>query len=74
MKQLEITAIIPTYNKSSYLDIVLFSIKEYIPELNILIIDDGSFDDTKRTVENYKSYLNLDYLYKKMAVCLQREI
>ena len=65
MKQLEITAIIPTYNKSSYLDIVLFSIKEYIPELNILIIDDGSFDDTKRTVENYKSYLNLDYLYKK---------
>jgi glycosyltransferase involved in cell wall biosynthesis len=44
-------AVVPAYNEVSTLGRVIASLREHAPELEILVIDDGSTDDTGRVAE-----------------------
>jgi glycosyltransferase involved in cell wall biosynthesis len=44
-------AVVPAYNEVSTLGRVIASLREHAPELEILVIDDGSTDDTRRVAE-----------------------
>jgi len=44
-------AVVPAYNEVSTLGRVIASLREHAPELDILVIDDGSTDDTGRVAE-----------------------
>ncbi|GGG18937.1 glycosyltransferase [Paenibacillus aceti] len=61
-----ISVIIPTYNKSMYLDLTLSSfINQNFNEYELIIIDDGSTDNTKDIVSSYESKLNIKYIYQQ---------
>jgi glycosyltransferase involved in cell wall biosynthesis len=64
-KKFTIDVIIPTYNCSNYILNAIKSIEEqtYIPE-KIIVVDDGSSDNTIDIVANYKSSIIVEY-YKK---------
>lgn len=64
---MKISLIISTCNKAIYLDIALFSIvnTNKLYDIDIVIIDDGSNDNTKRVVEKYKNDLNIAYVYQE---------
>lgn len=56
--------IIPTYNRAQYLVATLESVlKQTYPHYEILIVDDGSTDQTKQVVESFKSPF-LHYIYQ----------
>jgi len=55
----------PTFNKALYLDLTLagFSIQNY-KDYEIVIIDDGSTDNTFEVVEKYKGICNIKFKYQ----------
>lgn len=56
-KNINISVVIPTKNRSKYLPRCLDSIiKQSYPVGQIIVIDDGSVDDTKQVVKNYETY------------------
>lgn len=62
-----ISVIIPTYNRGEFLVRALNSIcKQTVPCLEIIIIDDGSYDNTKEIVDKYRCSSNVEirYLYQ----------
>lgn len=63
MKKL-ISIIIPTHNKSSYLDVTLHSYMTFKIQHEIIIVDDGSQDSTKNIISKYKNFLNIRYIYQ----------
>ena len=59
------SVIIPTYNRSASLDRCLSSlVKQTYKDFEVIICDDGSIDNTKETVENYKKELKIKYIYQ----------
>jgi len=57
-----VSVIIPTYNRAAYLQKALQSVKEQTYQtLEIIIIDDGSVDDTRKMLENYGGELHYFY-------------
>ncbi len=61
------TVIIPTYNRSQLLDFTLHSLtKQSIGsgQIEVIVVDDGSNDDTVATVERYRSALAITYLFQ----------
>jgi glycosyltransferase involved in cell wall biosynthesis len=64
----KISVIIPTYNRAHFISSTIDSVlKQDIDDFEILLIDDGSTDNTKQIVENnYKQYLGnkLKYIYQ----------
>jgi len=44
-------AFVPAYNAATHIEEVLASIKRYIPPRNIIVVDDGSTDDTASVAE-----------------------
>ncbi|WP_157744151.1 glycosyltransferase family 2 protein [Halopenitus persicus] len=48
----DISLVIPTYNRDSHLEEFLNSIKPYTTEVEVLVIDDGSTDNTREVVSN----------------------
>jgi glycosyltransferase involved in cell wall biosynthesis len=44
-------AFVPAYNAATHIEEVLASIKRYIPPRNIIVVDDGSTDDTASAAE-----------------------
>lgn len=53
---MKITAIIPTYNRADFLPLAIESIlNQTIPLDEIIIVDDGSEDDTQKILEKYKN-------------------
>ncbi len=64
---MDLSIIIPTFNKARYLNMVLFSIKKNIgiDDIEILVVDDGSTDDTKQVVTHHEKHIQLKYLYQK---------
>ena len=62
------TVIVPTYNRSKLLAYTLHSIhRQKINQsyLEVIVVDDGSSDDTLAVVEQYKKHLNLKYFFQE---------
>lgn len=69
---IEFTIIIPTYNCGRYIWEALNSIENQIfnkDQIEVLVIDDGSIDNTRKIVDNFKinSSLKINYFYKDNA-------
>jgi len=47
--------VIPAYNAAANINSVISSIQSYYPQLHIIVIDDGSIDDTVLVVSKYPS-------------------
>ena len=60
----KVSVVIPTYNHARYLPYALDSvINQGYPNLEVLVIDDGSYDGTAELVKPYGSKIN--YIYKE---------
>ncbi|MEM4260030.1 MAG: glycosyltransferase family A protein [Candidatus Woesearchaeota archaeon] len=69
-EKVTLSVILCTYNRAEYLKRVLDSIKKQtLPEdmYEIIIIDDGSIDDTKKVIESFINILPISYFYQKNA-------
>lgn len=60
----KVSFVVPTYNHARYLPHALNSIiNQSYPNLEVLVIDDGSTDGTAQLVKPFRSIIN--YIYKK---------
>ena len=60
----KVSVLIPTYNRADYIEECLDSIlNQTVPPLEIIVIDDGSEDDTAQRLESYKD--RIIYLHKE---------
>src|SRR4030042_726134 len=69
-KSLLLSVIICTYNRADFLKQVLKSLRtQTLPksEFEIVLIDDGSSDNTKEIVEPFRSCLPMKYFYQRNA-------
>lgn len=65
---MKVSVIIPTYNHSKTLEYTLSSLVEQdFPnrEYEVIVIDDGSSDNTKAVVNSFKSKLNIIYYFQE---------
>src|SRR5258708_4083133 len=63
-----IDIIIATYNRSSLLDLTLSSVLRQTIDLalvNVIVVDDGSNDNTKEIVRSYAGKVKLLYLFQE---------
>lgn len=66
--QLGISVIVPTYNRSQLLDFTLHSLTlQNLPKsrFEVLVVDDGSSDNTREVVESYRKFLNIHYYFQE---------
>lgn len=60
-----VSVIMPTYNKAEYLDLTLASFcGQTYKNFEIIVIDDGSNDETPEIVSKYQDRLDLKYLHQ----------
>jgi glycosyltransferase involved in cell wall biosynthesis len=68
LEKVRASIIIPTYNRSKLLDYTLQSISKQTIDLEtveIVVVDDGSTDDTLQIVKKYQKYLILKYYFQE---------
>lgn len=59
-----VSVIIPTYNHAQYIGLAIESVLyQSYPNLEILVVDDGSSDGTRKVVEPYLTHIK--YIYKQ---------
>ncbi|MGK7958107.1 MAG: glycosyltransferase [Crocosphaera sp.] len=62
-----ISVIVPTYNRSKYLEYTLNSLaSQDLPtsDFEVIVVDDGSTDDTFRVVHSFEKIINIKYVYQ----------
>ena len=71
-----VSVIVPVYNGEKYLKRCIESIlKQTFQDFELLLIDDGSTDNSKKILEYYQDLDDRIHLYsKKIVVYLQQEI
>lgn len=78
MNKKKISICIPTYNRAYYLDRLLKNISlQKTSLIEVVIVDDGSTDNTENTVHQYTDILDIIYFYQKnkgRAVALKKAI
>jgi glycosyltransferase involved in cell wall biosynthesis len=69
LKKLSVTVIIPTYNYAQFIGKAIDSIvnQGYDGELEIIVIDDGSTDDTQQVLKSYIANHSVRYYYQDNA-------
>lgn len=63
-----ISIIVPTYNRSEFLKETLISLTKQDISINrfeVLVVDDGSHDDTEDVVKSFTDKLDLQYLFQE---------
>jgi glycosyltransferase involved in cell wall biosynthesis len=63
-----VSIIIPTYNRSKLLARTLESIRQqsvYKPSIEVIVVDDGSSDDTEATARSFNPYFPVRYLFQE---------
>ncbi|HTI10117.1 MAG TPA: glycosyltransferase [Puia sp.] len=68
LNQKLVSIVIPTYNRSKLLDFTLASIKNQHFDkaiLEVLVIDDGSSDDTASMIKGYEDHLSIRYFFQE---------
>ena len=64
----KISIVICTYNRSNYLYKCLYCLKEQLARnIEIIIVDDSSSDNTKKMIDTYYSDLNVKYIFNKKS-------
>jgi len=76
---MQISIIIPTYNRANYIDKALQSIKDQINfdfnDLEIVIVNDESTDNTDEIVEKWSNVFDIKYIKQKNSgVCISRNV
>jgi len=62
----KVSVIVPVYNTEKYLEKCLNSLlKQTLKEIEIIVVNDGSTDNSKKVLEAFKEYNNIVYLEKK---------
>ena len=76
-----VSVIIPAYNEEDCINKTVFSIlNEDYPDINILVVDDGSTDDTSKTVIDEFDLIERDISFneilktKRIVACYEKEI
>ena len=65
MEKIKITVCVPTYNRGYVLGRCLDSlVRQTFSSFEVIVVDDGSVDDTSKVCEKYKDKLNMQYFYK----------
>jgi glycosyltransferase involved in cell wall biosynthesis len=68
LSKYKIAVLIPTYNRAKLLSYTLESLQKQIVEKNnfqVVIADDGSFDNTRDVVQAFESKINLHYVWQE---------
>ena len=67
MSKIKISIIVPVYNTYNYLDKCLTSlVNQTLKDIEIVIVNDGSTDDSEKLIKEYmKKYSNIKYYKKK---------
>ncbi len=78
-KNMKISIIIPTYNRASYIDKAIWSIKDQtnfdFSNLEIVIVNDGSTDNTDEIINKWKNVFDINYIKQKnTGVCISRNV
>lgn len=60
-----LTVIIPTLNEEKTISLLLKKIEGFTPHANVIVSDDGSKDNTKRSVEEFKGDISVKFLDRK---------
>ena len=62
-KKLSISLIMPTFNKSYYLDLTLSALRRVdFKDFEVVLVDDGSTDRTPEIAKKHREHLSLNYL------------
>jgi glycosyltransferase involved in cell wall biosynthesis len=58
--------VIPTFNRAAYLEQAIASaLDQCLPALEVIVVDDGSTDNTREIVERFTSDVRLVYVYQE---------
>lgn len=64
MEEIQISVIIPVYNSSRYITEAIESVlQQTVPPQEIIVVDDGSDDETKQVLQKFKSQIT--YIYQE---------
>jgi len=70
-----VSVIIPTYNRANVMSRTLSSlVKQTYKNLEVIVIDDASTDDTEKVVRSFEGSLNLVYLKNKINLKLPSRV